>query len=58
MQDVMLDEDKDVSSEKFLTPLWITKFRLGEKRFNRTYTRKHRVSIITLNKCLNVHEKE
>ena len=54
----MLDEDKDVSSEKILTPLWITKFRLGEKRFNRTYTRKHRVSIITLNKCLNVHEKE
>ena len=32
MQGVMLDEDKNASSEKFLTPLWITKFRLGEKR--------------------------
>ena len=32
MQDVMLDEYKNASSEKFLTPQWITKFRLGEKR--------------------------
>lgn len=28
----MLDEDKNAPSEKFLTLLWITKFRLGEKR--------------------------
>ena len=28
----MLDEDKNAPSESFSTPLWITKFRLGEKR--------------------------
>ena len=39
----MLDEYKNASSEKILTPMWITKFRLGQKRsvagkrFDRTY---------------------
>ena len=28
----MLDEDMNAPSESFLTSLWITKFRLGEKR--------------------------